>query len=170
MLKLKKKKDITESKKEIKDLDLGVIGIAQIASIIANIVSEIYKRIGGNKKDEKEIIDFIKNFKYIDLKSEMNKYLKIIETWILNLVNKLIPLISTLLITTIFDSIEKIIIQLKDSKTMGLIDEFLIICIRYATRNTPRIIKFLMFFIRELFESILELPLICIKDYFKKDE
>ena len=151
-----------DKEKEVKNLDFGITGAAMIANVITNIVNVVFSKIKGNKKDETELIKFFETFKSVDLISKINKYLKVIDTWIISLISRLIPLISTLLLTATFDIIEKITVQMENLETKKSIDEFISICIDYAERNTSRVIKFLMFFISEMFDSIFKLPLICV--------
>ena len=163
-------KIIEKSKSEdMKDLDYGIIGVAGVISSIVNTINNISKK-KGNKSDENKLIDFIKDLVSIDFSSKINEYLKIIDKWITDTVSKLIPLITTISISTLFDAIEKVISKLKESETKKMFDGFLIICIEYFKRNIPRLTQFLAFIICESFKSILKLPIIYLGKFFPNND
>ena len=159
------KEKIEAESENTENLDYGIIGVAGVISSIINTINNIHKK-GGDKIDENRLIDFIKDLVNIDFSSKINDYLKMIEIWITNFVSRLIPMITSLSISTFFDMIEKITFQLGDLKTKESISEFIMVCIDNAERNTPKIIQFLVFVICEIIKSMIRLTSVYLQNNF----
>ena len=148
---------------DLEDLSLDIIIITAIASIIANIINNVYRGKGGDKKGIDEITKLVKDIKSIDISSEIQKWLEILEKWIIDIISKIFPLMIDLMIVAIFDFISKTTEQLKKKDTKVSIDNFLSVIMDYIKRNIIGVIDLMIFFFCKFVISILTIPMVFIR-------
>jgi hypothetical protein len=142
---------------------LDIISITAIASIIANVINNVYKGKGGDKRSIDEITKFIENMKSVDISSEIQKWLEILEKWLMDIISKIIPLITNLMIVSIFDFISKSTERLKDEDTKVSIDDFSSVILDYIKRYITGIIDIMVLFICKSVISIFSIPKMLVK-------
>jgi len=163
MLSLNKELGDKMTTDDFEDLSVDIISITAIASAIANVINNVYKSKGDNKKSVDEITKLIKSMKSINISSEIQKWLEILEIWIMDIISRIFPLMIDLMITAIFDFISKATEQLKEEDTKVSIDKFSSVIIDYTKRNITGVTDAMILFVCKFIISIFTIPRMLVK-------
>jgi len=153
---------------DLEDLSVDIISITAIASIIANVINNVYKGKGGDKKSIDEITKFIENMKSVDISSEIQKWLEILEIWIMDIISRIFPLMIDLVIVAIFNFVNKATERLKEEDTKVSVDGFLYVIIDYIKRNINSMIDLIILLFYKCIMSIFTIPRVFMK--IRRDE